>query len=293
MEMTMEDTETILLLKYFGIFRHPLKFEEIYKFSSKEVTVELLQSQLNEMELQGVIKKIDEFYLYGGDEGFISKRLAGEAKAAELIPKARKAGKLISYFPFVKFVGISGSLSKNYADEKTDFDFFIVTANNTLWICRTILHLFKKLSFLVGKQHSFCMNYFIDENHTEIEEQNIFTRIELSTLIPLNNEALYYLLLFRNEKNLPNINHILPQYEMLKGFMAEEHRHYKEKNKWLKPFNIFFMRLTDSKWKRKWEKKGYPMEDYSLAFKTTPFVSKNHPKNYQKNILNQLQNNQH
>jgi hypothetical protein len=287
----METTEIILLLKYFRIFRHPLKPEEIYKCSSA-VSMEQLTPQLDELETQGIIKMVDGFYLYDGDESFIHKRLAGEKKAQILMPKARKAGRLIARFPFVKFVGISGSLSKNYADEKTDFDFFIVTANNTLWICRTLLHLFKKLSFLAGKQHSFCMNYFIDENHMKIEEQNIFTRIELSTLIPLNNETVYRSLLFQNRSNLPNINHLMPEYEMPENQQGKGILSQTEKNKWLKPLNVFLMRMTDAKWKRKWKNKGYPMEDYPLAFKTTPFVSKNHPKNYQKNILNQLQHNQ-
>lgn len=291
MDVMIEATEIILLLKYFRIFKHPLKLDEIYKFSS--ASMEQLELQLNELEAHGIIKVVDGYYLYEGDESFIQKRLTGESKARILMPKAKKAGRFISHFPFVKFVGISGSLSKNYADEKTDFDFFIVTANNTLWICRTLLHLFKKLSFLVGKQHSFCMNYFIDEHHMKIEEQNIFTRIELSTLIPLNNETIYKSLLFQNKANLPNINHIIPEYETSGHHQKKETLPLKEKNNWLKPLNIFLMRMTDAKWKRKWKDKGYPMEDYPLAFKTTPFVSKNHPKNYQKNILNQLQHNQH
>ena len=63
--------------------------------------------------------------------------------------------------------------------------------------------------------------------------------------------------------------------------------------------NIFFpgglnsalMKLTDSKWRRKWARKGYPAEDYELAFKTKLYVSKNHPANYQKKILKALNSN--
>jgi len=40
----------------------------------------------------------------------------------------------------------------------------------------------KKLSFIIGQQHHLCMNYFIDEHYLRLDEKNLFTRIELSTL---------------------------------------------------------------------------------------------------------------
>jgi hypothetical protein len=206
------------------------------------------------------------------------------------LPKARRAAKFISLFPFVKFVGISGSLSKGYADERTDFDFFIVTAANTLWICRTLLHLTKKMSYLVGKQHWMCMNYFIDEQKLELEEKNIFTQIELSTLVPVYNQDMYRSILLSNKNNLPNLEYLglNPDEDMQDAMPSFK----KEKNTWWRPLNLWLMKLTDKKWRRKWQKKGYPMSDYALAFKTTPYISKNHPKNYQKTILKQLQTNQ-
>ena len=45
--------------------------------------------------------------------------------------------------------------------------------------------------------------------------------------------------------------------------------------------NKKLMSLTDIKWRKKWSRKNYPMEDYNIAFKTTLHVSKNHPANHQ------------
>src|SRR2546430_6574247 len=67
----------------------------------------------------------------------------------------------------------------------TDIDFFIITSANRLWIARTCMHLFKKLTFLTGRQHWYCMNYYIDEEALNIEEHNIFTATELITLLPV------------------------------------------------------------------------------------------------------------
>jgi hypothetical protein len=284
-KQVQNETEPLLLLKYFNIFRHPLRLDEILKFSGAKETE--LEEYLNELIAAGTVTKIGNYYLYEGDQRYIDKREKGEEYAAMLLPKARRAAKFISLFPFVKFVGISGSLSKGYADERTDFDFFIVTAANTLWICRTVLHLVKKMSYLIGRQHWMCMNYFIDEQKLELEEKNIFTQIELSTLIPIYNQDMYRRILLSNKNNLPNLEYL--------GLNPDEDREpsfKREKNTWWRPLNLWLMKLTDKKWRRKWQKKGYPMSDYALAFKTTPYISKNHPKNYQKTILKQLQTNQ-
>src|SRR6202022_4223033 len=68
---------------------------------------------------------------------------------------------------------------------RSDIDFFIITKANRLWIARTLMHLFKKLTFLTGHQGWYCMNYYVDEEALQIEEKNIFTATELITLLPV------------------------------------------------------------------------------------------------------------
>ena len=46
------------------------------------------------------------------------------------------------------------------------------------------MHLFKKLTFLTGRQHYYCMNYFVDEAALEVNNKNIFTAMEVKTLLP-------------------------------------------------------------------------------------------------------------
>src|SRR5690606_3777846 len=103
----------------------------------------------------------------------------GNLMANKFSDIARKKAKLISQFPFVRGVMASGSLSKGYADEKSDIDFFIITIPNRLWIARTLLVLYKRI-FLLNSHKFFCVNYFVDEKHLGIEEKNLFTATELA-----------------------------------------------------------------------------------------------------------------
>jgi len=87
---------------------------------------------------------LGEFYCLFNNYALAERRKKGNDAAAKLLKKADKAANFIAAFPFVKGVAISGSLSKKFADEDADIDFFIITAANRLWLARTFLHLFLK-----------------------------------------------------------------------------------------------------------------------------------------------------
>jgi hypothetical protein len=48
------------------------------------------------------------------------------------------------------------------------------------------------------------------------------------------------------------------------------------------------MKLTDRKWRRKWKRKGFDMDQYEKAFLTTVHISKNHPMDYENKVLTDL-----
>jgi hypothetical protein len=123
-----------------------------------------------------------------------------------------------------------------------------------------------------------------------IEEQNFFTAIELATLKPLIDEFDFYNKLMENNIDwikieLPNMiiqdfsSIPKPRYFLLNtiGNILSSDR-----------LNIWLMKLTDYKWRKKWGKKKYPQNDYELAFKTRVNISKNHLHNYQVKLLNHL-----
>ncbi len=73
--------------------------------------------------------------------------------------------------------------------EDGDIDFFIITKADRLWICRTLLVLYKKV-FLLNSRKYFCVNYFVDENNLKIKDKNMFTAIEVKHLLSVYNPEL-------------------------------------------------------------------------------------------------------
>jgi hypothetical protein len=141
--------------------------------------------ELRELLLSNHIHKVLQYYSLVNDAHYATRRDEGYSKAMQLINTGKRVSALLSHFPFVKGIAISGSLSKYFAEEGADIDLFIITSHNRLWLARTFTHLLKKLSFVFNKQHYLCMNYYIDEKELDIVEKNIFTATEIVTLIPL------------------------------------------------------------------------------------------------------------
>lgn len=284
----------ISALQYYTLFCYPLKADEIFGNMQLACTFSSLLVTLEDMEETGQIRRYDGYYALGDNiKEMVWKRKNANDLASSKKGKAIAVGKFIYRFPFVRFVGISGSLSKGYADENSDFDFFIVTERDRLWISRTILHLFKKLTFIAKQQHKFCMNYFVDLSQLELEDKNRFTAIELASLIPVAGQEAYIALMTSNQwldKFFPNgyVGFVDPEKVAdKKGIVKRAAEGIAEL---LAPnrLNAFLMKLTDTKWRKKWAKKNYPMHDYDMAFKTTLNISKNHPANHQKKVLNAL-----
>ena len=276
-------------LLYFSLFKYPLTRAEIFAFSGC-TNHEGTKTELNRLVDQKVVYKLGDFYSLENDTSLVQRRLEGNAGAKKVFTKADKVSRLISRFPFIEGVGISGALSKGFFDGDGDIDFFIITAPGRLWIARTLLVLYKKL-FLFNSKKYFCVNYFISENALEIEEKNLFTATELVTLIPMYGNGSFH--------KFYDINNW--------AYLKFPNRSYTEGLETLKPIKknvlvsviekIFksnlgnwmdkkFMKLTYKTWKSKF--KHLDESQFNIAMKSTQNVSKHHPSNFQRKVISRL-----
>ena len=274
---------------YFSLFKYPLTEEEIFAFSEANCK-DQIKSELNDLVSNKVIYKIDNFYLTVNDETLIKRRLSGNQMAKDIHEKATKVSRFISKFPYVESVGISGSLSKGYYDDEGDIDFFIITSPKRLWIARTLLILYKKI-FLFNSKKYFCVNYFISSNSLEIEEKNRFTATELTTMLPMFGNGSFHDFYKQNkwvENYLPNktISERLSKLNQVKKPLFTrliEGILNTKIGDWL---DSFFLKITYKKWKVKFNK----LEDkqFNIALKSTKNVSKHHPLNFQRKVIERL-----
>jgi hypothetical protein len=280
--------ESILrAIAYFDIFHYPLRIEEIGQF---------LNQRLDEMQLHAALQSLLEmklvylhhgFYMLHDNPLLVHRRKQGNQRAVKLLRKAMFIGRFLHNFPFVRAVGISGSLSKNYADQKADIDFFIITRANRLWIARTFMHLFKKLTFLTGRQHYYCMNYYIDETALELQHKNLFNAIELKTLIPVTGQALIQQFHEENawaSQMLPCIP-VKPANSEVSASWIKKLIEGIFNNRLGDKIDSYLLNTTTRRWKRKEEtgirnKKGLPM-----GLITGKHFARSNPGDFQERVM--------
>ncbi len=276
-------------LTYFDIFNYPLTAEEIIQFLPEKNTKSDFHESLKNLLEEKLIFKTNRFYSLQNLESIVSRRIEGNKRAVHQLKIARTIAKFLSGFPFVKSVCVSGSLSKDFADKKSDIDFFIITEADRLWTARSFMHLFKKLSYLAGKQHWFCMNYYVDEEGMEIVEKNIFTAMEIVTLKPMQGKKYF--------KRFIDANSWTKNYFPGQKISIDEDGTGKIKlirfieklfrSKFGDVIENWLMKVTDKRWKKKTEKNKLNNHGERISMIVSPHFSKPNPDIFQLKIINE------
>lgn len=276
------------VLAYFDIFHYPLLKEEIFNYLDQKCNNCYFIEWLSILEQEQIIYKYKDFYSLQNNPLLIHRRIEGNERAVELLKRAKKIGRFLQRFPFVRGVGISGSLSKNFADQYSDIDFFIITASNRLWIARTCMHLFKKLTFLFGQQHFYCMNYYVDESRLTLEERNIYAAIELKTLIPVGGLAAMKVF---NASNTWAVDY-LPQLTPQNNIDAPEGKNVLKSLvekmfdfSWGDVINRKLFNITTKRWEKKKEKGKKNGKGMKMGMATDIHFARSNPGAFQEKVL--------
>ena len=158
--LSPHEQSIVRVLLYFNIFNHPLTAAEVFSFcSSTAITLDRLVRVLESKTLQRIVKSKNGYYfLHSANESCVETRSEKERLAESRIKTAMAVARFIRMFPFVRAVMLSGELSKGVASKNSDIDFVIVARRRRLWICRSLLILFKKV-FLFNSKKYFCLNH--------------------------------------------------------------------------------------------------------------------------------------
>ena len=275
-------------LLYFNIFQYPLTKEEIHNYCSFKASINEISAQLRTLELVGFVKKNNGFYFLNevDERLLLNRRIEGNRSAEKLIKTGSRFSKFISFFPFVRAICLSGSLSKGYADKDSDIDYFIITEPGRLWLCRTMLIAFKKL-FLFNSHKYFCVNYFVDTGNLEIPDKNTFTATELISIIPTHNGSIYKQLMLVNEWT----KEYFPNSELKDSMSAfpENKSLFKRSLEWIlsgkmgDKLDEKCFRLTLKQWKEKF--KDFDETQFDLRLRSRKNVSKHHPNGFQEKVM--------
>ena len=168
------EKKIISVLKYFSFFAYYPTLEEIHTFLQARIS----KNELNiELDYMVKLKLIELYARYTPPQysiGNAKVKYPSFAKASEgkQISKRKLNNwryqayiKLISLFPQIRLVGLSGSISMMNAEEDDDIDLFIITAKNRLFTGRFIALVFAQLLGLRRSRDSATKFFITRESH--------------------------------------------------------------------------------------------------------------------------------
>jgi hypothetical protein len=262
--------------------------DEIRRFLPPGSKEECLEPAIARLVDRGIIYKLDEFYSLQNNPALVKRKKDGYEKAKQLMPLAMKIGKFLARFPFVRGIGISGGLSKMYAHENADIDFFIITRADRLWIARTLLHMYKKLTFITGTQHYHCMNYFLDEKALRLDDQNVYIAMEAITLMPVCGEALHDFFAANNWVNEWFVQYhklIATKQSPVPRSLLKRTAEWLLNNKMGTGLDDYLRKLTTKRWQKKQAKKTLNYEGKEMSLLTGKHFAWSNPDSFQQKIV--------
>jgi predicted nucleotidyltransferase len=220
------EKDVLKTIRYFSFFDYPPNFEEIYTFLGKKTTKKRVEKVLGDLELQKKIKKEKDFkkvtrYMLQVTSKDTVEEYSKKFKIQNLNLKIKKYNKrylfsqeklqkwrlklylkILSFFPQIKLIGLSGSLAMMNAEKDDDIDLFIITEKNRLFTGRFVAIILAKI---LGIHRSYnkryklhvtcytdkvCLNLFFDESDLAVPDfkRNEYVAHEILQMKPIVNK---------------------------------------------------------------------------------------------------------
>ena len=199
---------------YHDIFDYPLNTKEIIKWSVGKKGCSLFKNT------KEILNKDGRYFLLGREK-LLYKKTLRERSSGRKVEIAKKSASILSWFPNIKGVFVTGSLAMNNAKEEGDIDLMIITKENCLWITRLFVYfVLKIINFAVRKPNDtnqkdkLCLNIWLDESALSWSknDRNIYSAHEIAQIVPIvDKNNIYQSFLQKNVWILdywPNAVHI-------------------------------------------------------------------------------------
>jgi len=102
--------------------------------------------------------------------------------------KAKLASLILQLTPFIKMIGLNGSLARGEATKTSDIDFFIVAKKGRIWTARAFSTLIMAIFGLKRYQNKIagrvCLNCYQTEDYLKVAPANAKNALDYAHLLP-------------------------------------------------------------------------------------------------------------
>lgn len=175
-------------LIYYDIFNFPLKAWEVQKWLvGKKANLKKTEEGLKKLKKNGKVDNQGDYYFLSGRKRLVKDRINREKVSQKHLQTANIIAKLFKVIPWIKLVGVSGSLAMMGSANKDDIDLFIITSKNRIWISRLLLIFLTTLTGLRRKRRvklleasgQICINLILEIDNLVQQKKNIYLAHEI------------------------------------------------------------------------------------------------------------------
>lgn len=209
-------------LSYFSLFSHPLTKEELFAFLWQPPLVSYEDFLIN--GLPNINEKYGYYYL-GNESDIADKRRERLLICEQKIKVAIKAVRKIRSVPFIRAVFVCNTVGAGTANQKSDIDFFIITAPKRVWLVRFFTNLILKFWNLRvsanNTKSKICLSFFVDADNLNLDKlrivnEDVYLAYWTHQLIPIFDPNNYHEEFLKSNnwtvKFLPNAYRLTSKY---------------------------------------------------------------------------------
>ena len=215
--MPMLDTAILKTIIYGDVFNFPMTTQEIHHFLIHDEPIDYatIANQLDSSpNLEKHLCHNGLYYALKQRSELFALRAEREQMMGKLSKQMIDYGRILSYFPFVEFVGITGALAmRNPSASIEDLDYIVITRPGRVWLSRAIIIILVHL--MRHRNIEICPNYVLASDQLIQSRQDLYIAHEITQILPLSNLKLYERLRDQNQwvaTHLPNA--LAPFYQI-------------------------------------------------------------------------------
>lgn len=198
----------VLTAVYSDLFNYPLTEDELHRY------LVLHPAGCNELGaavdslLGRHLERHGDLVCLSGRGELAETRRRREELAERRWDTATRYARWLARVPFVRLVAVCGSQAASNPGEKSDLDFFCVTAAGRLWFVQICAMVLRHIAGLFSLR--VCPNYFLAIDCLEVDTHDLFRAREIAQTVPLHGREAYDAFLEANrwaDELLPNRHH--------------------------------------------------------------------------------------
>ena len=213
---------------YAAVFDYPLTLSQLRQtlIGSAQTPSEIVAALRHSAALAKLVHMRDGFIFPAGRSDLIAIRRRREQRSRGFLADHGPLLRLIAALPYVRLLGLSGSVAHLNMENGGDLDIFIVTRGARVWSTAVAVILLAKA---LGRRRTLCANFIVADSSLTVDQPDLFSANQVINLKPLLGDDMYRRLLEANpfvhdfypNFHAPNAGHLrVRQPALLRGVKA-------------------------------------------------------------------------